>query len=61
MPADFGVVMRNITEHDRIDSSREASPLRKADDAVELDNSDMTPEEQMAWFRELYKRRTDEG
>lgn len=61
MPADFGAVMRNITERDRIDSSREASPLRKADDAVELDNSDMTPEEQIIWFRKLYKKRTDES
>ncbi len=57
LPADFDAVMKNISERDRIDSSREVSPLRQADDAVVLDNSDMTPEEQMVWFRELYKKR----
>ncbi|MCU0458583.1 MAG: (d)CMP kinase [Bacteroidales bacterium] len=61
LPADFEAVMRNISERDRIDSSREASPLRRADDAVILDNSDMTPAEQMVWFRELYKRRMNES
>lgn len=61
MPADREAVVKNITDRDRIDSSREASPLRRADDAVILDNSDMTPEEQMTWFRELYKRRMNES
>lgn len=61
LPADLEAVIRNITDRDRIDSSREVSPLRKADDAVILDNSDMTPDEQMVWFRELYKKRTDES
>ncbi len=61
MPADREAVVKNITDRDRIDSSREASPLRRADDAVILDNSDMTPEEQMIWFRELYKRRINES
>jgi len=61
MPADRDAVVKNITDRDRIDSSREASPLRRADDAVILDNSDMTPEEQMIWFRELYKRRINES
>jgi len=61
LPADFNAVMKNISERDRIDSSREVSPLRQADDAIVLDNSDMTPEEQMAWFRELYKKRINES
>jgi len=61
MPADCDAVVKNITDRDRIDSSREASPLRRADDAVILDNSDMTPEEQMIWFRELYKSRINES
>ena len=61
MPADREAVVKNITDRDRIDSSREASPLRRADDAVILDNSDMTPEEQMVWFRELYKSRMNES
>jgi cytidylate kinase len=61
LPADREAVVKNITDRDRIDSSREASPLRRAGDAVILDNSDMTPEEQMVWFRELYQRRMNES
>lgn len=61
LPADLEAVMKNISERDRIDSSRETSPLRRADDAVVLDNSEMTPEEQMVWFRELYNRRMNES
>ena len=59
MPADFNAVEKNINERDRIDSTRAVSPLRMADDAVILDNSDMTPEQQMVWFRELYRKITD--
>ena len=61
LPADYSAVEKNINERDRIDSSRAVSPLRRADDAVILDNSDMTPEEQMVWFRELYGKKTDES
>lgn len=61
LPANMEAVRKNINERDRIDTSREISPLRKADDAVVLDNSDMTPEEQMVWFRELYRRRMNEN
>lgn len=50
---DFGTVLKNLQERDHIDSHREVSPLRKADDAIVLDNSDMTMEDQMAWIREL--------
>lgn len=42
-------VLNNVTERDRIDSTREVSPLRQADDAVLLDNSHLTIEEQQAW------------
>jgi cytidylate kinase len=61
LPADREAVVKNITDRDRIDSSREASPLRQADDAVILDNSDMTPADQMKWFREIFKNITDES
>jgi len=61
LPADFDAVVKNITDRDRIDSSRDVSPLRQADDAVVLDNSDMTPEEQMRWFRKLFKKRMNES
>jgi cytidylate kinase len=61
LPADLDAVVKNITDRDRIDSSRDVSPLRQADDAVVLDNSDMTPEEQMKWFRKLLKKRMNES
>lgn len=43
---DYEEVLLNIRERDRIDSSREHSPLVKADDAITLDNTDMTKEQQ---------------
>jgi cytidylate kinase len=61
LQADIAAVEKNINERDRIDSSREISPLRKADDAVVLDNSEMTVREQMVWFRKLYNQMMDEG
>ncbi len=50
---DLKEVEKNILERDFIDQSRKESPLRKADDAIVLDNSYMTPEEQMVWFKNL--------
>lgn len=47
--ADLHEVLKNLQERDYIDSHREASPLRKAEDAYELDNSEMTMEEELAW------------
>ena len=51
----------NIIERDRLDETRSESPLRKAPDAVVLDNSHMTPEEQMEWFSGLLKNKDHEG
>jgi CMP/dCMP kinase len=48
----FAEILQNVQERDRIDSSREASPLRKADDAILLDNSYMSREEQLEWVVE---------
>jgi cytidylate kinase len=45
----YAEILQNVQERDHIDSTREASPLRKADDAVVLDNSLMTREEQLEW------------
>ena len=45
----FDDILKNVLERDRIDSTREVSPLRKADDALVLDNTEMTREEQMEW------------
>ena len=52
--ADFDSILRNVEERDYIDSHREVSPLRQADDAILLDNSDMTIPEQNAWLMERY-------
>ncbi len=43
---DYGDVLQNVQSRDHIDSTRADSPLTKADDAIEIDNSDMTLEEQ---------------
>ncbi len=51
-------VLANVTERDRIDSTRKESPLRQADDAVVLDNSHMTIEEQNEWLYNLYLERS---
>ncbi len=52
-------VYENVVSRDKADMSRAISPLRKADDAIVLDNSAMSVEEQMAWFDEQYRRVTD--
>lgn len=49
----FEEVVKNIRERDYIDSHREASPLKKAEDAYVLDNSDMTLSEEVAWIKGL--------
>ena len=54
MPADYADILKNVQERDYIDSHREVSPLRKADDAIELDNSHMTIPEQKQWLMEKY-------
>ena len=51
--ASLDEISRNIKERDEQDSNREISPLRQAEDAVVLDNSHMTFDEQMIWFRQL--------
>lgn len=56
MAAEFSEVQKNLEKRDHIDSNRDDSPLKKADDAVLLDNSEMTLEQQMTWFRDLYQR-----
>jgi cytidylate kinase len=45
-------IIKNITDRDRIDSTREISPLRQAEDALVLDNSHLTREEQLVWVLE---------
>jgi cytidylate kinase len=48
-------VLENVTTRDRIDSTREDSPLVKAEDAIEIDNSDLTIEEQVETLLKLVK------
>jgi cytidylate kinase len=50
---DFEAVRRNLQERDRIDSTRLDSPLRQADDAILIDNTHLTPEEQLQKVLEL--------
>ena len=56
---DFDEILKNVIERDRIDSTRETSPLRKADDAVVLDNSNLTRKEQLNWVIEKVKAITE--
>ncbi len=56
--ANYEDILKNVQERDYIDTHREVSPLRKADDAIELDNSHMTLEEQDAWLMQLYEKAT---
>ncbi|MBO5820671.1 MAG: (d)CMP kinase [Alistipes sp.] len=46
----------NVVSRDKADMTRAISPLRKAEDAIVLDNSHMSVEEQMTWFDEQYRR-----
>lgn len=52
--ADIDAIERNIAMRDEMDMTRPISPLRKAADAIELDNSHMTIAEQDAWLEERY-------
>ena len=48
-------ILENVISRDHADMNREISPLRQAEDAIVLDNSRMSVEEQMAWFMERYE------
>ena len=53
MDVNLQEVMDNLLERDRIDSTREVSPLTQAPDAIVLDNSYMTMEQQLEWLKKL--------
>lgn len=59
MPADYDTILENVQQRDYADSHREVSPLRKADDAILLDNSELTIDEQRVWLLEKFKERTE--
>jgi cytidylate kinase len=55
--ADYDEILENVKQRDYIDTHRETSPLRKADDALELDNSHMTIDEQRQWLLDRVQER----
>ncbi len=59
--ATYEEVLENVRKRDLIDSTREESPLRKAADAVVLDNSNMSVAGQKAWLLDLAKKRIREA
>lgn len=58
MPADYADILKNVQERDYIDSHRAVSPLTKAADAIELDNSHMTIAEQKQWLMDKFSAAT---
>ena len=58
MEARLDDILKNVKERDYMDSHREVSPLRKADDALELDNSHLTISEQKSWLMEKFAERS---
>lgn len=55
--ANFDEILDNVQQRDYIDSHREVSPLRKADDAIELDNGELTIAQQLQWLVERFEER----
>lgn len=58
--ADLEEVRMNIISRDIADENRDISPLRRADDAIILDNSRMTVDQQMDWIMEIIRKKFDE-
>ena len=56
----FEEILQNVKERDHLDMTREVSPLRQAPDAIVLDNSHLTHDEQNAWLLEQYMRAASE-
>lgn len=60
MPANFDEILQNVEQRDYIDTHRETSPLRQAEDALVLDNSHLTIADQKVWLMEKFNERTQE-
>jgi cytidylate kinase len=58
---DFEEIRSGIIARDIADENRDISPLRKADDAITLDNSRMSIEAQMSWIKEIIEKRLNES
>ena len=57
---DYNDILANVVERDHLDLTREVSPLRQAEDAILLDNGEMTIEGQLEWLCEEYKKCVEE-
>ena len=58
LAADYDEILKNVSERDYIDTHREVDPLRKAPDAFELDNGQLSIAEQDAWLMERFEQAT---
>lgn len=58
MEEPYEAILENVKQRDFLDQTRKESPLRKAEDAVELDNGNMTIEEQREWLLNIFRERT---
>lgn len=59
--ATYEEVLGNLRQRDQIDQTRACNPMRKAPDAIELDNSEMTPAQQMEWILPIVQERIREN
>ena len=59
-PADYESILKNVQDRDYMDSHREVSPLRQADDAIVLDNSHLTIAQQDAWLMDRVREKLAE-
>ena len=59
MKANYDEILHNVQERDYIDRHREVCPLRKAEDAIELDNGQLTIAEQLQWLMDKFREKTE--
>lgn len=60
MPADYDDILRNVKERDYIDSHRSVAPLRQAEDAIVLDNSNLTIAQQREWLLSKFAEKVEQ-
>lgn len=60
-PVNYEDVLANVVQRDHIDTTRQESPLRRADDAISIDNSSMSLQEQDEWLLEQFKKVLSRG
>ncbi len=60
-PVNYEDVLANVVQRDHIDTTRQESPLRRADDAISIDNSSMSLQEQDGWLLEQFKKALSRG